>query len=152
LLFEEREIVKQKSGYKDKKRQKAKESFKSFEELDCWKACTEVRRYITKLVRKYPEEEKFGLVGDMKRAARSTTHNIAEGFGRFHFQENIQFCRHSRGSLYELIDQLITSLDDRYITQEEYEEGRNLISVALPLLNGYINYLSRQKEQIAHLR
>ena len=126
---------------------KTRESFKSFEELECWKACTEVRRFITKLVKKFPKDEKFALVDDMKRAARSTTHNIAEGFGRFHFQENIQFCRHSRGSLYELIDQLITSKDGAYITSQQYEEGRALISKSLALVNGYINYLSRQKNK-----
>jgi len=124
-----------------------KDSFKSFEDLDCWKACTDVRRIIMELVKKYPKEEKFSLVDDMKRAARSSTHNIAEGFGRFHYQENIQFCRISRGSLYELIDQLITSKDEGYITSEEYERGRDLITKALPLLNGYIKYLSRQKDQ-----
>lgn len=97
------------------------------------------------MVNKYPKEEKFALADDMKRAARSTTHNIAEGFGRFHYQENVQFCRISRGSLYELIDQLITSVDDGYITKEEYEKGRALISKALALLNGYIRYLSRSK-------
>jgi len=125
----------------------SKDSFKSFESLECWKACTEVRRFISELIKKYPREEKFALVDDMKRAARSTTHNIAEGFGRFHFQENIQFCRHSRGSLSELIDQLITSLDDGFITQKEYEKGRTLISKAHALLNGYINYLSKQKKK-----
>jgi hypothetical protein len=52
-----------------------KDSFKTFEDLDCWKACTKVRRFITELVKKYPKEEKFGLAGDMKREARSTTHN-----------------------------------------------------------------------------
>ena len=124
------------------------ESFKSFEDLDCWKVCTELRRFISNLIKKYPKEEKFAIANDMKRAARSSTHNIAEGFGRFHFQENIQFCRQSRGSLYELIDQLITSLDDGYINSEQYEKGRAFISKALALLNGYINYLSRQKEQI----
>ena len=61
-----------------------KGSFKSFEDLECWQACTEVRRFISELVKKYPNEEKFALVDDMKRAARSTTHNISEGFGRFH--------------------------------------------------------------------
>ena len=124
-----------------------KDSFRSFEDLDCWKACTEVRRFISKLVKKYPKEEKYALVDDMKRAARSATHNIAEGFGRFHFQENVQFCRISRGSLYELIDQLITSKDDGYITSEQYEKGRELISKSLALLNGYIKYLSKQKEK-----
>ena len=84
----------------------------------------------------------------MKRAARSTTHNIAEGFGRFHYQENIQFCRQSRGSLNELIDQLITSKDEGLIEDGDYEEGRELISKALALLNGYIAYLIRCKEKV----
>lgn len=123
-------------------------SFKSFEELDCWKACTEVRRFITTLVRKYPKDEKFGLVDDMKRAGRSTTHNIAEGFGRFHYQENIQFCRQSRGSLHGLIDQLITSKDEALIGDADYNHGRELISKALVLLNGYIAYLIRCKETV----
>ncbi|PXF56175.1 MAG: four helix bundle protein [Deltaproteobacteria bacterium] len=123
----------------------SKKSFKSFEDLECWKACTEVRRFITELVKKYPKDEKYSLVDDMKRAARSTTHNVAEGYGRFHFQENIQFCRISRGSLYELIDQLITSLDEGHITDGEYERGRELINGAQVLLNGYIRYLNKAK-------
>ena len=126
-----------------------KKSFTSFEDLDCWKACREVRRFLYELVKKYPKEEIYGLVQDMRRAARSTTHNIAEGFGRYHYQENIQFCRYSRGTLHELIDQLITSLDEEYITPEEYEKGRSFIAKALALLNGYINYLSRQKQALA---
>jgi four helix bundle protein len=64
-------------------------SYKIFEDLDCWKACTEVRRFIAQLIKKYPRDEKYGLVQDMKRVSRSMTHNIAEGFGRFHYQENI---------------------------------------------------------------
>ena len=123
-------------------------SYKSFEDLDCWKACTELRRFIAKLLKKYPRDEKYGLVQDMRRASRSTTHNIAEGFGRFHYQENIQFCRHSRGSIHELIDQLITSLDEEYIDHHDYETERKIISKALALLNGYINYLSRRKRQL----
>jgi len=125
-----------------------KKSFTSFEDLDCWKACREVRRFVYELVKHYPREEIYGLVQDMRRGARSTTHNIAEGFGRYHYQENIQFCRHSRGSLHELVDQLVTSLDEDYISREEYDTGRKLIGRAIALLNGYINYLSRQKKQL----
>ncbi|MFH0812533.1 MAG: four helix bundle protein [Pseudomonadota bacterium] len=127
-----------------------KKSFKSFEELDCWKACRGLRQYISKLVKKYPPEEKFRLVDDMLRAARSTTHNIAEGFGRFHYQENIQFCRHSRGSLHELKDQLICSLDEGFISKDECEQGITLVDTALALLNGYINYLSKRKQRITN--
>ena len=78
----------------------------------------------------------------MKRAARSATQNIAEGLGRFHYKENLQFCRISRGSLYELIDDLITSFDDGLLSKDDYELGRDKISNALALLNGYIKYLN----------
>lgn len=98
-----------------------------------------------KLIKKFPTEEKFALTDGMKRASRSITENIAEGFGRYHYQENIQFCRICRGSLFELIDQYITALDEEYITNTEYEEGRKLIDRALSLVNGYINYLTKAK-------
>lgn len=69
---------------------------------------------------------------------------LSEGFGRFHYKENAQFCRISRGSLFELLDDLITSVDENWVNQEDYQKGRDLISTALKLLNGYINYLNRQ--------
>ena len=103
----------------------------------------EVRKYISGLIKKFPDSEKYDMIDNMKRAAHSVTRNIAEGYGRFHFKENVQFCRHSRGSLYELIDDLITSKDENYITKEEYLSGRNKIEKALCILNGYINYLNR---------
>ncbi|MBI4837624.1 MAG: four helix bundle protein [Nitrospirae bacterium] len=122
-----------------------KDCLKTFEELNCWKTCREVRQYIAKIVKNYPNDEKYRLIDDMLRAARSTTHNIAEGFGRFHYQENAQFCRISRGSLYELRDQLICSLDEGFITADEYKNGLELIAKATTLLNGYINYLSKKR-------
>ena len=121
------------------------ESCNSLEDLECWRACTEVRSFISELSNKYPKEEKYALIDDMERAASSTTSYIAEGFGRFQFQESMQFCQVSQGLLFELIDQLITSMHNGYITSEEYEKGRSLISKALPLLDGYIDYLACQR-------
>ncbi len=100
------------------------------------------------MIKKFPPEEKYALADGMRRASRSTTENIAEGFGRYHFQENIQFCRHSRGSLHELIDQLITALDEKYITDSEFSSGKELIQRTLGLLNGYINYLVKAKSDM----
>lgn len=99
------------------------------------------------IVKKFPASEKFDIVSNMKRASRSPTRNIAEVYGRYHFQENIQFCRQGRGSLFELIDDLITAKDEGYILEEEYVEARTKIDTALRLLNGYINYLERAKKQ-----
>ena len=117
-------------------------SYKTFEDLQCWRACRDVRLFIINIIKNYPKEEKYSIVDNMKRAARSTTQNIAEGFGRFHYRENLQFCRISRGSLFELIDDLITSVDEGFISQEDYQLGRDKISNALTILNGYIRYLN----------
>ena len=114
---------------------------KTFEELECWKACTELRRFIIKLIKNFPPEEKYLLVSQIRRSARSVTNNIAEGYGRFHFKENAQFCRQSRGSAYELKDHLIIALDENYITEQDYNQFLELFNRALLILNGYINYL-----------
>ncbi|MGI8951724.1 MAG: four helix bundle protein [Chitinophagaceae bacterium] len=120
---------------------------KSFEELECWKACTELRKFIVELLKKFPPEEKYILVSQIKRCARSITNNIAEGYGRFHFKENAQFCRQSRGSIYELKDHMIISLDESYITVEDYNQFIELFNRAVPILNGYINYLIKSLDK-----
>ncbi|MFY9307506.1 MAG: four helix bundle protein [Bacteroidia bacterium] len=120
-------------------------SIKSFEDLECWKAARDVRIFISKIIAKLPLQEKYDLIDNMRRASRSCTRNIAEGFGRFHYQENIQFCRISRGSMTELIDDLITCTDEKYISTEQLLTGRQTIQKAMALLNGYITYLDKAK-------
>jgi four helix bundle protein len=115
----------------------------SFENLLCWQACREVISLVRKTIQSLPIDEKYDLVSNMRRAARSTTRNIAEGFGRHHHKENIQFCRISRGSLNELLDDFITCHNDEYISEEELKKARICINNALKILNGYINYLKR---------
>lgn len=122
------------------------ESINSFEDLNCWKACREVRIYVYSVIKEFPPEEKYSLTDGMRRAARSITENIAEGYGRFHYQENIQFCRISRGSIFELMDQFITALDQEYISKNNYNSGRELLEKAKNILNGYIRYLQKAKE------
>lgn len=121
-----------------------KTEIRSFEDLDCWKLCTEIRRDLMQILKKYPSEEKFGLTDNTRRASRSATQNIAEGYGRFHYYDKSKFCVASRGSLYELIDQMITANDEKYITEEEYKIIRGKIENAIVVLNGYINYLDRK--------
>jgi four helix bundle protein len=118
-------------------------SFKSFEELDCWKAARQVRQLIRSITRKLPDAERFDLVDNMRRASRSVTRNIAEGFGRYSYKENVKFCIIARGSLHELIDDIITCTEEKYITDAENIEARKLIARTGALLNGYINYLER---------
>jgi len=118
---------------------------KTFEDLDVWQFCRKLRINLTKLAKQLPSDEKFRLTDQIIRAARSVTNNLAEGYGRFHYQENIQFCRQSRGSVYELIDHLIVCLDDKYITRDELDKYRSDCIRAIQLVNGYIRFLGSQK-------
>ncbi|MEM7369578.1 MAG: four helix bundle protein [Bacteroidota bacterium] len=79
----------------------------------------------------------------IRRAATSTTQNIAEGYGRFHHREAIQFYRISRGSIYELKDILISCLDFEFIKPELFEKGVDLLEKAKVTLNGYIKYIQK---------
>jgi four helix bundle protein len=119
---------------------------KTFEDLDCWKKASALRRKLSTLAKKLPSDEKYKLADQLIRAARSVTANIAEGFGRFHYQEYVQFCRHSRGSLYEIVDHLIVAEEEKYISKLELDNYKNEIEDCLAVLNGFINYLGRTKQ------
>lgn len=118
---------------------------KSFEDLSCWQKARGLRNEVKDLISTFPDYEKYELVSQMRRASRSVTHNIAEGYGRFHFQENIQFSRIARGSLHELLDQFITAFDEGYISEEAYKKFKKQVNTCLAVLNGYINYLKKAK-------
>jgi len=118
----------------------------TFEDLIVWMRSRELRIELTSITKSFPKDEKYMLVNQIVRAARSVTNNIAEGYGRFHYQENIQFCRQARGSLYELIDHLNICFDEKYITEQKYSELKFNIYNIIKILNGYINYLKKQKE------
>jgi len=117
---------------------------KTFEDLECWKACRKLRLFVAKTVKPVlPEEERFELTSQIVRAARSTTANIAEGYGRFHYMDNAKFCSNSRGSAWEVLDHLITASDEDMISDEMLANGRELVNTAVKLLNGYMNYLKK---------
>jgi len=118
-----------------------------FRDLDVWKKCRDIRIMMWKLCKKFPDEEKFRLANQMIRASRSSTANIAEGYGRFHFQENIQFCRQSRGSLFELMDHVLVAEECEYIYSEEKVKLIKHVISAIRLLNGYIKYLKGRKDR-----
>ncbi len=117
----------------------------SFEELEVWKECRQLKIYISKLSKTFPSDEKYRLTDQIIRSSRSVTANIAEGFGRFHFQENIQYCRQARGSLFETLEHIYTAFDENYVDDKVVSEFKGLFEKCLKLLNGYIAYLLKAK-------
>lgn len=117
-----------------------------FEDLKVYQAARAFRMRIYKLAKLLPPEEKFALAQQMRRAAVSLTNNIAEGYGRHHWQENTQFCRHTPGSLMELIDDINVCLDEQYAEKERLETLKREDALSLlRMLNGYIGYLQKQR-------
>jgi len=89
-------------------------------DLEVWKNARAFRNEISRLTKSFPSEEKYKLVDQIIRSSRSVSANIAEGHGRFHFQENIQFCRTARGSLLETFDHLTVALDEGYLNEKTF--------------------------------
>jgi four helix bundle protein len=116
-------------------------TYTSFEQLECWQLCREVTRWVRFLVKALPGSEKYDLESNLVRASRSATRNIAEGFGRYYYKDRIKFARVARGSLYEVLDDLITCNEDGYLDDSGLMEGRQMIGEAIRSLNGYIRYL-----------
>jgi four helix bundle protein len=94
-------------------------SYKDFTEMPVWKKAFMLMLQVYKLTEKFPKEEKYGLVQDMRRAANSVTNNISEGYGRYENHDKTRFYKISRGSCFELINQSITSLALGYINNNE---------------------------------
>ena len=117
---------------------RADKKISDFTDLDTWKHARRLRHEVYRAAADFPAHEKYGLSSQNKRAASSVTANLAEGYGRYSYQENVQFCRQSRGSLYELRDHLTTALDAGYIQQEKYEQLEAIAMSAIKLVNGYI--------------
>jgi four helix bundle protein len=117
---------------------------KTFEELEAWKAGREFRIFVFRSICPHLIQQKeFDLSNQIKRASRSVTHNIAEGHGGFHYLDNYRFCSQARGSLNEVLDQLITCSDDSLISEELYQQGRQHFDATLRILNGYMSWLQK---------
>jgi four helix bundle protein len=119
---------------------------KDFTTLKCWEEARRLKLFIyQEVIPKVSKLESSNLIIQMKRAAISCTANIAEGYGRYHYQEGIQFYRIARASVYELKDHLISSHDLSFISDDVFHKGLNQIEKTKITINGFINYIQKEK-------
>lgn len=120
---------------------------RSFEDLKIYQQAVELRQVVFELTRSFPDEEKYRLADQIIRSTRKCPANIAEGHGRYHYQENIQFCRIARGSLTETLDHISCALECKYINHDKHKNLREKTITLIKMINGYIKYLQAQKEK-----
>jgi four helix bundle protein len=106
-----------------------------YADLLVWQKGILLVKLIYKITRNFPDEEKFGLVSQMRRAAVSIPSNIAEGQARHTTREFIQFISHAEGSNAELSTQLIIAIDLGYCTKAEARDAFELTTEWKRILN-----------------
>jgi four helix bundle protein len=109
-----------------------------FDELEVYRLATDLACWIYELTAKLPESERYNLISQLRRAATSVSANIAEGFGRYHYKENIQYCRMARGSLSETKSHLILCLRLGFVDKPKYDEFLPQYRTLSVKLNNYI--------------
>ena len=107
-----------------------------FRRLDVYRNAKQLSRLIYELLRKYPAEERFALCSQLRRAVTSIPINIAEGFGRFSSKEKAHFIEIAFGSVTKVLCEIELSLDEGYISQEEFKQVEERLSVIGKQLSG----------------
>ena len=108
----------------------------SFEKLECWQQARQLAVWIYQVTKQLPQDEKFGLVSQMRRSAISIASNIAEGTSRKTAKDQSHFSTITYSSTVELLNDLIISYDLSFISQEQYEQGREIIEKQTLLISG----------------
>ena len=122
-------------------------SIKSLETLEVWKKAKDFSlRIYREVIPLLPSEEKWNLNQQLRRSSSSVPANIAEGYGRFYYQEIIRFCYIARGSLEETLSHLALCFElkvhPKRIVRLLEQDGEKMTQ----LINGYVGYLKRSKQ------
>ena len=122
-------------------------SVSGLEKLDVWRKARDFAiRIHQEVLSLLPPEEKWVLNQQLRRSSQSIPANIAEGHGRFYFQDNVRFCYIARGSLEETLSHIVHAHKVGYVSETLYKslvsDGEELNR----LINGYISFLKKSKQ------
>lgn len=118
-------------------------SYNSFEEMPVWQRGMDLAEEVFRLTEKLPKKEDFGLTFQIRRSALSVPGNLAEGFGRKHTKDKLNFYYDSRGSLAETRNHLIYGHRVGYFTKIEIGELYDMTDVIWKELNSLISSLKK---------
>ena len=121
-----------------------KNQMTNYKTLDAWKLAMELVKEVYIIIKNYPPDEKYSLADQTKRAVVSIPCNIAEGMGRNHKKDTIQFLHISRGSGYEVETLLTVAVMTSIIDEESYSRISEKIERNIKMINGLINYLEQK--------
>jgi four helix bundle protein len=118
---------------------------RGFEDLECYQLALEVMAKIRSFAKTLPADEKFDMYAQIRRSSKNVTGNIGEAYGRYHYLDSLHYYSIARGELNETLARLIDARVLEYINQADFEPLYKLIRQAEQTLNGYMNYVRRQR-------
>ena len=126
-----------------------REKDKGLETLEVWRRGMDFAVKVCKTVLPlFPEQEKWALTAQLRRSVQSVPANIAEGYGRFSYQEGLRFGYIARGSLEEAYTQLTLAYELDYLDKVNYESLIDELQNLRHLLNGYLSYLKKRQHEV----
>ena len=125
-------------------------SIKRFEEIRAWQKARELVNSIYEITGSGKFSKDFGLRDQIRRAAGSVMHNIAEGFDSGSDPEFRRFLRISSRSASEVQSQLYTALDQGYLTKQQFEILLEQAETAKAFIRKFVSYLGKQKPNGIH--
>ncbi len=99
---------------------------KSYRDLIVWQKSVAMVTLVYKLLKQFPDDEKFGLISQIKRSSVSVPSNIAEGYGRYYSKDYCKFLQIARGSLYKMQTQLKIGINLEFVSEDDLKEIRDL--------------------------
>lgn len=112
----------------------------SFEKLEVWNEAKELSKSIYQITSSFPEDEKFGLTSQLKRASISICSNIAEGSARKTNKDKAHFTVIAFSSAVEVLNQIILAFEFNLISEEDYIKLREKIESITNKLNALRNH------------
>lgn len=122
-------------------------SIQGLKRLQVWVRAKDYAGRIYKVVLPLlPADERWNLAQQLRRSSLSISANIAEGYGRFYYQDNVRFCYIARGSLEETLSHLIFAHEADFIPEALFKELEKEGDEIDKMLNGYIGYLKKSRQ------
>ena len=117
--------------------------FNDFRDMGIWQKSFNILIEVYNLIKKFPIDERYALADQLKRAANSVVHNIAEGYGRFEPKDKTRFYKIARGSAYESMSQILVAETQNYLSSETCEGLIERYKQLIEEINSLIHYLEK---------
>ena len=120
---------------------------KGLDKLIVWNKAIDLVQLVYKdIIPLLPPDERWSLAQQIRRSAQSIPANIAEGYGRYYYQDNVRFCYIARGSLEETYSHIRVAIRLGYITASSVNNVHKAIDELKKILNGYIQFIKSSKQ------